>query len=99
MLASELVLNDLAVLDLHEIDVRPVLSAFLAGRAPLREVDITIDALHRDAPERRPDRLRIRLAGRLDGRDGHVDAVKAAKSFGEAADVVPALLPLVHVTL
>src|SRR5262249_43054348 len=65
-------LDHLAVLDRHKIDGGHVLSAFLAGRAFLVEVDIAVDPLHGDAPERLADCFGVGLAGGVDGRDRNV---------------------------
>src|SRR4051812_647474 len=59
---QRLVLDDLAVLDLHHVNARHVLRAFLAGRALLDEGDVAVDALHLHIPERLRDRLRLGLA-------------------------------------
>src|SRR5688572_20483956 len=88
-----------AVGDRYKIDGGLVLRAFLAGRPLLDEVDVAIHPLHLDVPQRGADGFRVRLAGGLDRGVGDVDAVIAAEAFGQAADVVAPLLPLVHVAL
>src|SRR6516162_760672 len=98
-LGLESSLDHLAVLDRHKIDGGHVLSAFLAGRAFLVEVDVAVDPLYRDAPERLADRFGVGLAGGFDGRDGNIYAVVAAEALGQAAEVVAALLPFIHISL
>src|SRR5690348_3574032 len=90
---QRLVFDDLAVLDLHHVNARHVLRAFLAGRALLDEGDVAVDALHLHVPERLRDRLRLGLARLLDRRDDGVHAVPAAEALGEAARIVAALIP------
>src|SRR3954470_12271077 len=85
---SRLVLDDLAVVDAHDVNARRVLRALLAGGALLEEGDVTVDALDVNLPERVGDRLRLGLAGELDRFDDGVDRIPAAEAFGEAAGVV-----------
>ena len=78
--------DDLAVLDLDQIDAGIALTAFLTGRARLVELDHAVHAGELDLPERRADRLGLGLAGLGDGgRDGP-DAVIAAEAFGQPAN-------------
>src|SRR5262249_7235415 len=63
--------DDLAVLDLDEIDARVALAAFLTRGAGFFEFDFSVHPGHLDLPERRADRVGLRLAGLGDGgRDG-----------------------------
>src|SRR4051812_11620905 len=89
-----LVLYDFTVVDLHQVNTRHVLRAFLAGGSLLDEGDVAVDALHLHVPQRLLDRLGIRLAGDADRLDDGVDAVPAAEALGEAAHVVLARGPL-----
>ncbi len=76
-----------------------MLAAFLAGRSLLGEGDVTVDALVLHVPERLAEFFGIGLAGDLECFDRDIDRVITAEAFRQAADVVTALLPLVHVAL
>src|SRR5215468_11214298 len=87
--------DDLAVLDLDEIDARIALAAFLTRGAGFLEFDLSVHAGQLDLPERRADRLGLRLARLGDrGRDG-ADAVIAAEALGQTRERIAALLPFV----
>src|SRR5262249_31923418 len=87
--------DDLAVLDLDEIDARIALAAFLTRGAGFFEFDLSVHAGQLDLPERRTDRLGLRLARLGDrGRDG-ADAVIAAEALGQTRERIAALLPFV----
>src|SRR5262249_20229200 len=85
--------DDLAVLVLDEIDARVALASFLTRRTGFFEFDFSVHPGHLDLPERRADRVGLRLAGLGDGgRDG-ADAVIAAEALGQARERITALLP------
>ena len=65
--ASDLRHDDLSVLDLHEVNVRHALSALLTRRSILLEFDRAVEAENIDFPEGSTNRLRLGLAGNLDG--------------------------------
>src|SRR5215218_6278979 len=73
--------DDLAVFDPDQIDARSALTAFLAGRTALLELDHAVHARQLDLPERLTDGVGLGLAGLLDRcRDG-ADAVVAAEAL------------------
>src|SRR5215471_14476034 len=85
--------HDLAVLDLDQIDARIALPAFLTRGAGFFKFDLSVHAGQLDLPQRRADRLGLRLAGLGDrGSDG-ADAVIAAEALGQARERITALLP------
>src|SRR5262249_16288482 len=87
--------DDLAVLDLDEIDARIARAAFRTRGAGFLEFDLSVHAGQLDLPERRADRLGLRLARLGDrGRDG-ADAVIAAEALGQTRERIAALLPFV----
>src|SRR6266446_417947 len=87
--------DDLAVLDLDEIDAGIALAAFLTRGAGFFEFDLSVHAGQLDLPERRADRFGIGLARLGDcGRDG-ADAVIAAEALGQTCERIAAFLPFV----
>src|SRR5690348_5734060 len=57
--AKPLFLDDLAAVDLDQIDAGHALAALLAGGSLLDEGDVAVDALHMDAPQCLGDRRRV----------------------------------------
>src|SRR5262249_59439983 len=85
--------DDLAVLDLDQVNARVALSAFLTRGAGFFEFDLSVHPRHLDLPERRADRFGLGLAGLGDrGCDG-ADAVIAAEALGPTRQRLSALLP------
>src|SRR5262245_55986010 len=78
--------GNLAVIDLHQINVRRALAAFLSLRAVLFEFDRAIEAENIHLPQRGANGLRLSLAGDLDGFSDGADAVIAAEARGKAAE-------------
>src|SRR5205823_7551245 len=85
--------DDFARLDLDQINIRDALAAFLAGRSRLGELDLAIETVDLDLPERRADRFRFSLAGLLDRRGDSADSVVAAEALGDAGEGQAALFP------
>src|SRR5262249_60282634 len=85
--------DDLAVLDLDQIDAGVALPAFLTRRAGFFEFDFSVHPRHLDLPERRADRLGLGLAGLGDGGCGGAEAVIAAEARGQTRERTSALLP------
>src|SRR5215204_3587478 len=90
--------DDLAVFDPDQIDARSALTAFLAGRTALLELDHAVHAGQLDLPERLTDGVGLRLAGLLDRRRDGADAVVAAEALRQTRERVPTLLPLLDET-
>src|SRR5262245_35021616 len=85
--------DDLAVLDLDQIDARVALAAFLTRGTGFFEFDLSIHPGQLDLPERRADRLGIGLAGLGDRRRDGADTVIAAEALGQTCERITALLP------
>src|SRR4030095_15662742 len=87
---------DFAVLDLHDVDGRYVLAAFLSWAPLLDEGDVTVEAVHLDVPERLLDRRRLGLARGFHRRNDRHDTIVATEALGQATDVMLACVPFGH---
>ena len=93
--ASDLRHGDLSVLDLYEVNVRHALSALLTRRSILLEFDRAVEAENIDFPQGSANRLRVRLAGNLDGFGNSPNPVIASKARRQTAEGKASLIPLV----
>src|SRR3954469_1752314 len=83
----------LAIVDLDDIYRGSALSALLARGADFVERDLAVESRELRVPERRTNCFRIGLAGFRDGGRDRLDAIVAAKSFGEPCERIAALSP------
>src|SRR5205085_9660300 len=85
--------DDFARVDLDQVDVRNALPAFLAGGAGLGELDLAVEPVDFDLPERGADGFRVGLTGLLDRGGDRLDAVVAAEALRHARERETALFP------
>src|SRR5204863_747734 len=86
--------GNLAVVDLHQINVRRALAAFLPLWAVFLEFDLAIEPENIHLPQRGANRLRLRLACDLDGLGDGSNAVITAKARGKSPEWQPSAVPL-----
>src|ERR1700686_2289785 len=85
--------DDFTAFDPDQIHVGDALPALRACRSGLRELDLAVEPLHLDLPERGTNGFGLSLPGFFDGGGDGPDAVISAEAFGNARELKAALLP------